>query len=607
MKNMENHIPLMLDHIPLCCQVWDKDINIINCNKAIISLFGLKSKQEYIDRFYELSPEHQPNGQNSIDKIKICLEKAFAGGNCVFSWMHQMLDGTLVPSEITLVKIEHEGNYFVVSYIRDLREHEWMIDEIQQQTNLLQTVNKVSAIMLQSHTNTFESDLILSMGVMAKAVNVDRMYIWKNYTKGGQLYCHQIYEWSGGAGSQKDYKYAVETRYSDIVPEWELLLPQGNCINNIVRKMSESEKMALAPQGILSILVVPIFLNKQFWGFIGFDDCHEERLFSEKEEQILRSASQLIANALIRNEEEEKIHQAEEYTKLMLDATPLSIQLWNNTLDIIDCNEAAVSLFGVESKQEFINRFHEFSPEFQPDGQNSYEKGRMHLEKTFNKGYNVFDWMHRMPDGTLIPAEVTLVRVKYRGIYVVAGYIKDLRVLKNLEEKAEAAYYDALTGIYNRRYLDENLEHLIKNLSRSCGTLSLLMIDIDWFKKYNDVYGHGEGDKCLKIVSGIISKTLSRESDFVARYGGEEFTVVLPNTDKEGACMIAEKLLENIRKARIAHCKSDVAEYVTISIGVATGVVNHMQTCSDYIKLADEMLYKSKQFGRNRLHSAVLN
>jgi diguanylate cyclase (GGDEF)-like protein len=187
----------------------------------------------------------------------------------------------------------------------------------------------------------------------------------------------------------------------------------------------------------------------------------------------------------------------------------------------------------------------------------------------------------------------------------VASYVRDLRIIKSLEEKAEQVYYDALTGIYNRRYLDESLSRLIKTLSRSSGTLSLMMIDIDWFKRYNDTYGHREGDSCLKAVTEIISKTLSRDSDFVARYGGEEFTIVLPNTDRAGACIIAEKLLENIRNAKIPHSKSDIAEHVTISIGVTTGKASHTQNGNDYIKKADEMLYKSKQGGRNRFYFSI--
>jgi len=159
---------------------------------------------------------------------------------------------------------------------------------------------------------------------------------------------------------------------------------------------------------------------------------------------------------------------------------------------------------------------------------------------------------------------------------------------------------DQLTGIYNRRYLDGTIKKIIKSNSRNSGSLSVLMIDVDYFKKYNDVYGHDAGDDCLKTVATALSQCIIREGDFVARYGGEEFAVVLPNTDENGLRVIAEKMLEKIRECNIRHEKSDVANHVTISIGGTTGVVNHLQHGSDYIKAADKALYESKKGGRNR-------
>jgi diguanylate cyclase (GGDEF)-like protein len=176
----------------------------------------------------------------------------------------------------------------------------------------------------------------------------------------------------------------------------------------------------------------------------------------------------------------------------------------------------------------------------------------------------------------------------------------DLTKIRELEKEAEKIYYDGLTGIYNRRYLDEAMVRVLKSSSRSKSTLSLMMIDIDFFKHYNDTYGHSAGDDCLKTVAGIFSKCLLRSDDFVARYGGEEFVAVLPNTDENGARTIADKLLESVRRRNILHENSAVADHVTVSIGVATGEVVHTQMADDFIKLADKMLYKSKQGGRDR-------
>jgi diguanylate cyclase (GGDEF)-like protein len=227
--------------------------------------------------------------------------------------------------------------------------------------------------------------------------------------------------------------------------------------------------------------------------------------------------------------------------------------------------------------------------------------------------YSGCDWRPDVRAAEPIPAELTLVRFKYGDEYAVAAYTRDLRKIKKMEEnihrletEVSKIYYDPLTGIYNRRFFDENLKRVLKTLSRSNGMLSLLMIDIDHFKEYNDTYGHSDGDNCLKIVAKALKKAITRTDDFVARYGGEEFVVVLPNTDKKGAHTIAGILLKSILDCNIPHEKNDAANSVTISIGAATGKVTRAQSGDDYIQRADEMLYKSKQSGRNTSTLGVL-
>ena len=200
-----------------------------------------------------------------------------------------------------------------------------------------------------------------------------------------------------------------------------------------------------------------------------------------------------------------------------------------------------------------------------------------------------------------------LITLFLLGICVPFIFIVVRQISSPIDKMLDKVNYDALTGIYNRRYFDERLKYIMQSLSRSESPLSLMMIDIDLFKKYNDTYGHNEGDSCLRIIARTISQSVTRTGDFVARYGGEEFSVVLPNTNEEGACIIADKILESIRSCNIPHKASEVAECVTVSIGITTGAVNFSQSAEDYIKRADEMLYKSKQNGRNRAAFEYLN
>ena len=169
-----------------------------------------------------------------------------------------------------------------------------------------------------------------------------------------------------------------------------------------------------------------------------------------------------------------------------------------------------------------------------------------------------------------------------------------------IQDLFNKANVDPLTGLYNRRFMDSSMERVMGLLSRTDGQLSVLMLDIDFFKKYNDTYGHGPGDKCLQSVAHALSYTVSRVNDIVVRYGGEEFVIILPNTNSDGARKFAERLLKNVRELGIPHEKNDAAAYVTVSIGVTTGKVDHRQDLGMYIKRADEALYKSKENGRDR-------
>jgi len=301
-READERTKLMLDAMPLCCNLWEQGMNNIDCNEAAVRLFDLKDKQEYQDRFFELSPEYQPDGRLSADAARENITAAFQKGRMVFNWMHQKLDGTPLPSEITLVRVRRGDEYIVAGYTRDLREFQKMMKEIEHKDILLRTVNETATILLQAEIDDFESNLWRCMGMMTESVEADRMYIWKNHTVNGELYCTQLFEWSEGAEPQQGKEITVDIPYSENVPGWEEKLSGGKSVNGLIREMSAEEQAQLSPQGILSILVVPVFLRDEFWGFVGFDDCRRERTFTDDEEAMLRSGSLLIAHAMLRNQ-----------------------------------------------------------------------------------------------------------------------------------------------------------------------------------------------------------------------------------------------------------------------------------------------------------------
>lgn len=159
---------------------------------------------------------------------------------------------------------------------------------------------------------------------------------------------------------------------------------------------------------------------------------------------------------------------------------------------------------------------------------------------------------------------------------------------------------DPLTKIANRRHFDEALKREWKSHAREQRSLSIILCDVDMFKKYNDEYGHQKGDKCLMDVAWVLKSTCKRPFDLVARYGGEEFIALLPETDVNGASIIANALVEKMRGKKIPHKSSTVESVVTISVGVATMIPDNQKSPDELVKKADESLYKAKEEGRNR-------
>ncbi|WP_454020456.1 diguanylate cyclase [Azospirillum sp. Marseille-Q6669] len=165
------------------------------------------------------------------------------------------------------------------------------------------------------------------------------------------------------------------------------------------------------------------------------------------------------------------------------------------------------------------------------------------------------------------------------------------------------SFADGLTGIANRRRFDEVLLREWRRCGRVQLPLSLIMLDVDQFKPYNDHYGHQAGDECLRAVAQLLAEQMMRPGDLIARYGGEEFVCLLPETDEDGAVQVAERLRETVANRRLPHAVSHVADHVTISLGVATARPTLDDTPDRLTQLADGLLYEAKRAGRNRVCS----
>lgn len=174
--------------------------------------------------------------------------------------------------------------------------------------------------------------------------------------------------------------------------------------------------------------------------------------------------------------------------------------------------------------------------------------------------------------------------------------------LKRLRDQlATMAVTDALTGLSNRRHLEGTLQTEARRLARTGDWMSVIMLDIDFFKQFNDTYGHPAGDRCIAMVAAALARAVKRVTDLSARYGGEEFACVLPGTDPKGAKLVAQEIRLQIQSLNIPHERSQISPFITVSIGVASARCLPDMVPDQWISEADRQLYQSKQTGRDRI------
>ena len=199
---------------------------------------------------------------------------------------------------------------------------------------------------------------------------------------------------------------------------------------------------------------------------------------------------------------------------------------------------------------------------------------------------------------------VETINKKLKHEIIEREHIEQALQLAN-QELQRQSLEDGLTGIANRRCFDERLEQEWKRAIRTGDYLSVLLLDVDFFKQYNDIYGHQQGDKCLQYVAQTLAESVQRPSDIVARYGGEEFVVILPETDIDGAKQVAERIRQRILALGIVHSAAE-NHTLTVSIGAATATAKMLMTPQKLLRTADNLLYQAKENGRNRVEVAMV-
>ncbi|MBP1931052.1 sensor domain-containing diguanylate cyclase [Ammoniphilus resinae] len=263
---------------------------------------------------------------------------------------------------------------------------------------------------------------------------------------------------------------------------------------------------------------------------------------------------------------------------------------------IVDANPAASQFYGYSIDQLKQMKISEINVLPISQITHSLQEAKENQKKEFR-------FKHRLANGEIRDVQVyssTILGMDKKLLFSIIHDITDQVIYENelvhLNKKLKKiSSLDGLTGIYNRRAFDQFILHSWQG----CKQLSLIMVDIDQFKKYNDTYGHLQGDECLKQVAEALVSSVQRSADLVARYGGEEFAVILQNSSKAGVLHVAEKLRDQVESLRIPHSASDVSEFVTISLGVCHA--ESADSIEDLIVKADQALYLAKNRGRNQV------
>lgn len=294
---------------------------------------------------------------------------------------------------------------------------------------------------------------------------------------------------------------------------------------------------------------------------------------------------------------------SETYNRMLFEKTVIGLALCRMNGDLVDVNTAYSALLGRSVEETLKLTYWQITPDkYMPQEEYQLEC----LLKTGRYGPYEKEYIHK--DGHFFPVRLSGQIVEIEGVKYIWSSVEDITDQKQAEkelallykEVEQLSFQDGLTGIANRRMFDQAMDREWKRAKRDRSPLSLIICDIDYFKQYNDYYGHQQGDECLKQVAKTLYMVSKRAIDMIARYGGEEFVLLLPETNKTQAVQMAEQCVSAVKQQQLAHKLSTVDDVVTVSAGVSSIIPLSETQPSALIETADKLLYQAKQKGRNR-------
>ncbi len=534
---------LMMDSTPLCLNLWNENFENISCNQEAVNLFELRDKGEYLKRFFELSPEYQPCGRLSRELALEKIEKAFKTGKEVFNWMHRKLNGELIPCEITLVRMMYKNKYIVAGYTRDLR-HQILAEKAMCEDNeLLNELMDATPLCLNLWSREYENTHCNN-----EAIKLFDLKDKREYTD----------------------------RFFELSPEYQ---PDGEKSEEKAKKMID--------------IAFERGENKFEWMHCNLKG---ELIPSEVTLKKIKIKNEYMVAGYTRDmrsqiDKEQKIRLINSISTAILNNMPLGYIQYDINGNIIDFNPEIVNMVGGED----LNNTEKYFPEFQPSGERSIEKLNKKFKYAINEKFCKFEFILKHNNGNLIHTNMTMVYLNHQEVIIC--FIQDLSEVKNIasmnNKLKELAYFDALTGVYNRNAFFEKLDIRFEKIDKKIG-YPLILLDFDHFKLINDTYGHIAGDKVLQETIGIIKKSLPRNSLF-GRYGGDEFLIQPGLILEKDLDKILKNIIQEINKLKIKYQN----DFINISVSIGVAYYNNEVDYNSWIQRADSALYEVKANGRN--------
>ena len=515
---------------------------------------------------------------------------------------------------------------------------------------LLQAVNNAaSALLAVSDRDSFRETLLQSMGMIGRSLEADRAQVWQVVPYAGGITLTLSSQWLSKLGQQNPQACVKQEIPFGTLFKWEEALLCGECFNGPVTKLPPGERRFIGLQGddLKSVAVIPVFLHEKLWGFSVIADCVNERILSNEEMNILRSASSMIASTYQRVElavTEQEAQIALKHREKLLNTVnqAAEILLTANEGDTMTALMASMEIVGrcvdadrvqiwrnemIDGDLYFVMRYEWLSEVGKqkievPIGLRATYSSRPGWFDMFMRGESINTPISKLPPddaaflGYYEMVSIVILPLFFNEEFLGFFSIDDCRRERvftddemnmfasaglmftnvfNRNAQRALAFTDALTGVGNRRCLMETAEQELRTSIERNINFAIIMIDIDHFKSINDLYGHTIGDTVLKILTSRIRHVLKHET-LVTRYGGEEFAVTLLGVEHENALKTAWRIQRAIGAP--AFCIEGLEITVTASFGVASKT-SGCTTLSDIIGRADKALYQAKKAGRN--------